>query len=344
MKISQLGELEFITRIRHQCSVSAASVLGIGDDCAIFPCQTEHEDGLITTDLLIESVHFSTGTGMWELGHKALEVNISDIAAMGGTPLYATISVAVHADIPVIDMQAFYRGLIDTAHRHEITIVGGDTSQSPGPLFISITILGRVEKGRALLRSGAQAGDLIGLTGTLGDSFVGHKWLLSGLKDQDLTSDSSPEFLEAIKFCTERHCYPRARVKAGRALQSSGKCHACIDLSDGLATDLRHIVCESNVGAEIDLDLIPIDIRTERLARVLALDPMLAATTGGEDYELLFMIPPEAKKEMMKLLSGLGETITFIGRITSDKENIAFHKSGQPFDFNLSGYEHFSRP
>lgn len=344
MILSQLGEFDLINRIKTHCDAFTNNdlILGIGDDCALFP-MNERYDGLITTDLLLETIHFSEETSaMWDLGVKSMEVNVSDIAAMGGIPLYCTVSMALHSDSTLIDVESFYRGLTDTATEYNIAIIGGDTSHSPQNMFVSITLIGKVEKGKALLRSNAKNDDLICVTGSLGASFVGLKWLLSGLKKNDVIENAGEGFADSIDYCIQRHQLPKARISTGRLLLEHNVASACIDLSDGLASDLTHVIRESNLGAHVNLNKIPMDKRAISLAKILNIDPIRAKTTGGEDYELLFTVPPQKKKMINLITNETGISITIIGQMTDDSDQIRYDLNGKPYDYNLCGYDHFS--
>jgi len=344
MFISQLGEIELIKLIRETCSGvgSESELVGIGDDCAIFPLD-ETFDGLITTDLLIENVHFTSETvTMWELGAKSVEANVSDIAAMGGDPLYATVSFAINAESQVIAIQSLYKGITDRAGTYNISIIGGDTSRSTGDMFISIALVGKVKKDQALLRSGALHDDLICVTGPLGASFTGLQWLVSGLKESFQSEHADEMFKEALKYCTDKHKQPRSRIRFGQILSSSGFCTSCIDLSDGLANDLMHIVRESKVGATIELNSIPVSPETERLARIMSIDPLHAATAGGEDYELLFTIKRDKEDELRSMAKEINGQFYVIGSISDAVKEIDYLYNGEPYEFNISGYQHFT--
>ncbi|MBN2382090.1 thiamine-phosphate kinase [bacterium] len=343
MFLANIGEIEFIRKIREQWADAElpAGLIGIGDDCAVFPLNNQF-DGLVTTDLLIEKIHFTSETvSMWELGAKAIEVNVSDIAAMGGQPLYATISLAVHADTEILDLETLYRGLFETARAHSIVLVGGDTSNSPGLMYLNLTLIGRVEKGKALLRSNAQAGDLVCVSGSLGDSHLGLNWLLSGLKKSDVCSNGQDSLADMIDYCCKRHALPQSRVALGHLLCTTGLARACIDLSDGLATDLEHICCESKVSARIELERLPMHPKAREMARILSIDPIKAMTTGGEDYELLFTIPAERQAELSAVADKIGTNLTVIGSITDKPGPIEYTLDGRVFDYNLTGYDHF---
>lgn len=344
MFLSQLGELEFINKIRVMCSETLSGpTVGIGDDCAVFPLDGEEAThlGLLTTDLLIEGVHFSSETSsMWELGMKAIDVNVSDIAAMGGIPVNCTVAMAVDSERELIDVMGLYRGLVDAARAHQLTIIGGDTSRSPGPLFLSITVFGKVGRDELLRRNAARIGDLIVVSGDLGGSHTGLTWLQADLP-MPMDDTISEEIVAAVKSVTLRHALPQARVRLGRCLAGSGICHACIDISDGLATDLGHICRESSVGASVDLETIPIASATKKIASLLAIDPLYAAVSGGEDYELLFTVAADAAGKLDEISRTADIPLTVIGRIQEGEATIAWRENGCPCDVSFSGYEHF---
>lgn len=342
MNLSQLGELRLIEQIRQKSGPGHNQWMGIGDDCAVIP-GTDNFDYVITTDLLIEDVHFTFDTTSHrDLGIKSLEVNVSDIAAMGATPLFALLSVAVQGDTPVPLITSFLNSFIERAQAYGISVIGGDTSRSLDRLFINVTVIGQIPKRQSLLRSGAEVGDLIVLSGDIGASATGLKWLLSGMIHQTYGADEDTSFSDAVAFCIERHRFPHARIALGQALVKSNLCTACIDMSDGLATDLKHILDESKKGAVISLDRLPVDERAKRVATTLSENPLHLAVTGGEDYELLFTFKNEGEATLRLLSESLDLPLTIIGRITDTPGELEFELEGSPYEFNLSGYDHFS--
>ena len=309
--------------------------MGVGDDAAILSFK-EGEEVLVTTDLLMEGVHFDlTYVPLRHLGYKAAMVNLSDIYAMNGTPKQITVSVALSKRFCIEDLEDFYAGLKLACERHNVDIVGGDTSSSLTGLAISITAIGTAPAGKSVKRSGAKPTDLICVSGDLGAAYMGLHLLEREkrvLKDID---NPEPKF-QGYEYLLERYLKPRARKNVIEALREEGiKPTAMIDLSDGLASDLRQICRSSQCGARIYLERIPIARQTTELAEEMRIDPVIAALNGGEDHELLFTVPLSAQESVMKL--GLVDVIGHITReeagvvlVTPDGEGIAL--KAQAFD------------
>ena len=270
-----MTEFDLIRQLSSRFSVPDG-VIGIGDDCAVIG------DTLVTTDLLAEGVHFLLdGISPFDLGYKSAAVNISDIAAMGGLPKYAFLSIA----LPTVNdgwLAAFSDGFASCCHRYGVTLLGGDTSASAGGIFINVTLMGECPHGTALLRSGARPGDLICVTGTLGDSAAGLR-LIQEMADQ-VGHDEN--------VLLHRHCHPEPRVDEGIALRNCPGVHSMMDISDGIAADLPHILEASGVGATVDFATLPLSEELRRLCASRSWDPVDLALCGGEDYELLFTIAP----------------------------------------------------
>lgn len=277
MKLRDLGEFELLARLFPD-RISAASDVrrGIGEDCSVIARGDGWLD-LVTTDMLVEDVHFlRERISPKQLGAKALAVNLSDIAAMGGEPRHAYISVALPSELEVEEVEALFDGIKEQAQAHGVELLGGDTTRSPGPLVLSIAVVGQVGERDVLYRDGAQPGDQLFVSGYLGDAAAGLHALLSA----DAT-------IPAAETLITRHQAPAPHLAAGRALGKSGQARAMIDLSDGLAGDLHHL-CEANaLGALIHLDALPLSSELRRYAEEQGLDPFQQALVGGEDYVLL---------------------------------------------------------
>ena len=295
MTIKKTGEFEFIDRIHHGCLVRPADVLkGIGDDAAVFRGQGE-QTMLLTTDMLVERIHFSRKTiGGFDLGRKALAVNLSDIAAMGGTPLDAFVSIAVPDTCTLDFLDAFYRGLKSLAKDCRVNILGGDTTRSKTDLIVNICLTGCAAESRVLYRHTAQKGDVIYATGCLGDSRAGLVLL-----QHDSTSDAAqyPDLVHA-------HLRPKAFLEEGRFLATQPGVHAAIDVSDGLSSDIAHIAQQSHVGVRIFKDKIPVSAQLARFCGRFDFDPIEMALAGGEDYVLLVTVSPDTAKDVAAALSG----------------------------------------
>jgi thiamine-monophosphate kinase len=295
--------------------------IGIGDDCAVL----ELPDGalLATADLLIEDVHFRRRYATaGDIGWKALAVNLSDIAAMGGRPLWALVSLALPGDVAAEEIEAFYTAMIALGDSHATTIVGGDTCQSAAGWIVSVTMLGEAPA-RPRLRAGARPGDRIAVTGALGRS-------AAGLALLERNAREPADLLVA-------HLRPTPRVPEGQALARIDGVTAMIDLSDGLATDLQHIADESGVGARVWLDRLPVDAATRRTAAALAADATRWATSGGEDYELLVTIDPDSVPAATRAVP-----LTVIGECTTAGALEFLSADGRTVEVP-AGFEHFVR-
>ncbi|MDX1411495.1 MAG: thiamine-phosphate kinase, partial [Nitrospirales bacterium] len=295
-QVSETGEFQLIQAIRRQSSTSpvfSSLLKGIGDDAAIIQfIQNEHL--LVSTDLLIEDIHFDLKlTSFRDVGYRAIIANLSDIAAMGGIPRFVLTSVAIPSAYSLADVRALYRGLLSCCHHYKLQLIGGDTSASKKGMFVGITILGTVESSGALPRDGAKNGDRIYITGTLGDSWSGLQLLQRKRKQP---KDRLEKRLS--QFLINRHLYPTPRIEIGRWLSTQRLATAAIDLSDGLSGDLGHVCRESQVGAMIDATKIPISPQCRSFARRRHLNPISIALEGGEDYELLFTVPAQYQPQL----------------------------------------------
>lgn len=334
MKISDLGEFGLIGRIKKLALRKPSSApVGIGDDAAALKLSASHIL-LATTDLLIEGVHFDLAyTDFSSLGWKAAAVNLSDIAAMGGVPRYCLTALGIPAGVSVEQVLEFYRGFNALLRAHAATLAGGDTCSSGRGLFISVTALGEVEPKRIITRAGAKPGDRIYVTGTLGDSAAGLELLRSGVRSKE-SGVRSKNLTSAL---IRRHLRPVPRVEWGRKLALSGCANAMIDLSDGLSSDLARICEQSGVGADIVAHGIPLSAALRALSGKLARPALQYALSGGEDYELLFTVPPAKVKK----LCSLKLPVTEIGSITSGKTLSLADARGRKKPLPPAGYDHF---
>jgi thiamine-monophosphate kinase len=311
--------------------------MGIGDDAAVLAV-TPGAALLATTDLVIEDVHYRRGWAAPEdIGWKAMAVNLSDIAAMGGTPRWALVALAVPADTPAGEIDGFYRGMRAAAAPHGVAIVGGDTSRSPAGWLINVTLLGE-HAGAPRLRSAARAGDAIAVTGALGRSAAGLAVLEMGV-DEARRHGLSDVVIEEV---TRAHLRPPARVAEGRWLGQARDVHAMMDCSDGLATDLEHVCRESSMGARINVDLLPLAAGAEATARALGRDPIEWATGGGEDYELLLTCDPgDLDRLSREFQRSTGTPLSVIGEVEAGRAGILWlGPEGNPLALG-AGYEHF---
>jgi thiamine-monophosphate kinase len=330
MKLSELGEFGLIQRIQKRSSRRAPGVVvGIGDDAAALKVPSSVLQ-LATTDMLIEGVHFDLSfTDYFSLGWKSAAANLSDIAAMGGLPRFCLTSLALPPRISVEHISEFYSGFSKLLLAHKTVLAGGDTCSSRHDLIISVTVLGEVKKNNMVTRAGAQAGDKIFITNTLGDSAAGLELLKQRGKGQGAGG----------RKLVEKHLRPVPRVEWGRKIAYSGCASAMIDVSDGLSSDLSHICGQSNVGAVVYSDNVPFSEALLNLVAALKKDPLHYALSGGEDYELLFTTPPA---KMKKLLT-LDIPITEIGEVTRARGLIIVDEKRNIKKLRSTGYNHFSR-
>lgn len=335
MRIKDIGgEFGLIDRIRHTYSGSHGPLddlsVGIGDDAAVFDPAGQHV--VVTTDMLVEGVHFRRDwSDFYSIGWKAAAVNLSDIAGMGAEPTYAFISLAFGAGETVENMDRLYDGFVDCLNRYGARLAGGDTNSTPRNLVISVTLLGRVPAGRALTRSGARVGDHIVVTGTLGNSAAGLALLIeAGL--------ARAEKLD--KDLVNIHRRPQPRITASRVAAVTDGVHAAMDLSDGLAGDLAKLCHASGVGAVVHAASLPISDSARRVAEMVGKDPNTFALHGGEDYELLLSVAPDASAGLIRSLMEAGVPATVIGEMT--KQGLRLETDEASEDLAAAGgWDHF---
>lgn len=314
--LRKLGEFGLIEQIRREMALPSG-VVGIGDDCAVIPQQSGFET-LVSTDMLIEGTHFLLeDISPYDLGWKSAAVNISDIAAMGGSCVGSFLSFALPSGLTAEWISEFIRGYKEISSLFDCPLLGGDTTSSPDRLCINVAVLGRTAVGGSVMRNGAVEGDLICVTGPLGDSGCGLKLILEGCGRD-----------ETVRRLIERHYRPVPCIREGRQLAEAGV-SAMMDISDGIGSDLRHILKESGVGAEVDVCSIPLSEELSSICEKHGWDPLKLAISGGEDYQLLFTISEE-KEKMLDVEHHI------IGRITA--ENNLVWKGGNE---DYSGYRHF---
>ncbi len=328
-----MNEFELIEQITHGIPTqSGGLIFGIGDDCAMIEGRNG-KDMLVTTDSLYEGVHFKRE---WitprALGRKSLSVNVSDIAAMGGKPLYYLVSIGIPKGFPENDVKELFDGMAQIAATFKMILIGGDTCASKSGLLITVTAIGEIDSGKALLRRGACPDDLVYVTGTLGGAALGLAALEKGMR--------SLEMREYLK----RHDDPTARVTTGAWLAASTCVTSMIDISDGLAQDLSHIADASGVGINIFADLIPLNDGFATDASACHKDPLILALTGGEDYELAFTVPKEKAKLFEKMLSVVaptfGHKVTKIGEVVTGSGVRVKDIHGTELPVSSKGFEH----
>lgn len=317
MDLKAIGEFGLIDRIREGAQ-APDGIVGIGDDCALIPQKTGMST-LVTTDMLVEGTHFLTeDASAYDIGWKSAAVNISDIAAMGGRPVGSFLAFALPASSETGWVDEFMRGYRDVSALSGTALLGGDTTRTPDRMCICVTVVGECVREKAVLRSGARPGDLICVSGCLGDSAGGLRVILDGIERGDDESE-----------LVRRHYMPVPRVREGMSIAACGA-SAMMDISDGIGSDLSHILDASSVGAEIDCSLIPVSGCLLRCAAAHGWDVESLAVDGGEDFELLFTISPEDEHR-------LEVNHTVIGRILPGK-GIRWLNSGGG---RHSGYRHF---
>lgn len=341
---SPIDEFALIRSLEDRFAHHAPGLVqGIGDDAAVIETSAQAR-WHITTDLLVEGVHFDmTSTTPESVGYRAAMANLSDIAAMGAVPRYLLISLAIPKTVTRSHIHELYSGLMKACRLYDVALIGGDTSASKAGLFLSITLVGTTRGRRALFRHGATVGDHIYVSGTLGDSLAGLTLLMSST-----TSHLSGKGKTALshshrKFLIRRHSHPTARVAEGRWLNERRLASAAIDLSDGLSGDLRHLCDASRVGAEVELETLPISPACRAYASTIGVSPTRLALTGGEDYELLFTASPRDCDAIERGARTRGYHMTRIGTIRRQRFGIQMTSDGLRQPMPVTSYEHFRR-
>ncbi len=337
--LDTVGEFGLIRQLRRQWPASSPLVRhGIGDDAAVLTPPPGHQL-LVSADAFIEGVHFDRAyETLRDVGFRAGAANVSDIAAMGGRPLCLLVSMAVPARVPARQIRELYRGIRDACGADAVDLVGGDTSSSPGRIFLALTILGAIPANRALTRSGAKAGDRLYVTGTLGDARAGRHILRARARRRHPSGLSAGE-----TFLTRRHLRPTPRLGIGQALAARGVAHAAIDLSDGLSGDAGHLCDSSQVGIEIRGNALPLSPHLRAFARRRRLDPVEFALTGGDDYELLFTAAAAHHDTVLTLARRAGVPVAWIGDVTPKRAGRRLLlPQGRAGALVPNGYRHFA--
>jgi thiamine-monophosphate kinase len=330
-------EDQLVEAIRKVLSGDAPGVVvGVGDDAAVV--DPGRHDGVITTDMLVDGIHFEVARILpHDLGHKALTVNVSDVAAMGGSPRYAVVSLGLPKDVEAAWVMELYGGMRQAADEHGMTVVGGDTSLADR-VTVVVTVTGEVPGGKAVTRAGARPGDRLVVTGPLGAAAAGLR----------VASGSTAEVrgrlsTEAGRVLVSAHQRPTARVGEGQELARAGAT-AMMDLSDGLALDLHRMCRQSEVGARVHLEQVPVAPAVRELAGELGVDPLDLALHGGEDYELLAALPPgavDAGRE--RLADRFGTPLWEIGEVTAAEDGVmAVTAEGGEERLEAKGWDHFA--
>jgi len=338
-KRSTKSEFDFIDTLRQRAGGAGHSlVAGIGDDAAVVR-STAGKETVITADLLVEDIDFRrTTTPPYLLGHKALAVSLSDIAAMGARPLWSMVSIGVPEDVWETDfVERLYDGLLGLANRYGVQLIGGDTSRTNERIVIDSIVSGECAAGMAVMRSGARAGDQVFVTGSLGAAAAGLRLIERGahLAEQNLADDDS----QKLDHILLRQLRPEPRVGWGMVLGEERLATSMIDLSDGLSSDLNRLCAASSVGALIDSALLPVDDRVTELCGRRALDPLQLALHGGEDFELLFTVKPADVARLPRRVDGT--EIKRIGEITESRDGVRVSEGTRIWELKPGGWVHF---
>ncbi|CAG8998169.1 MAG: Thiamine-monophosphate kinase [Candidatus Celerinatantimonas neptuna] len=320
-----MGEFELIERFFASSTKRPDVLLGIGDDAALIDVPAQHQL-VVTTDTLVEGIHFFADIPPAALGHKALAVNLSDLAAMGAEPRWVTLAITLPS-ARMEWLEQFCRGFFELAEYYNVTLIGGDTTR--GPLSITVTAHGVIPEGAAICRHRAKPGDWVYVTGTLGGSALALKYL-QGLVHLEH---------DVLHSLLKRHYYPQPRVLSGYGLR--GVASSCIDISDGLLADLQHITNASHCSARLNLEQLPINPQV--LANCDESQAFELALCGGEDYELCFTVSEENKGSLDIALSYSGVEYHCIGQLQLENEPVSLFLNDEPFELNRErGWDHFA--
>jgi thiamine-monophosphate kinase len=330
LTVADIGERALIARIKARVSMPSWVVIGPGDDAAVIKPQRGAFD-VVTTDAQVEGVHFDRGFVPADaIGHRALAVNLSDLAAMGASPHAALLSLALP---PTLDVDAFEQvldGLLALAAVHRVTLIGGNITQTSGPLTLDVTAIGSVKPRRILTRAGARPGDEVYVTGSLGEAAIGLHRLQTNESAASWPSDA----------CVRRYLRPEPRVRAGMLLGRNRAASSCMDVSDGLADCVRQVAEASGVGMTLDAQAIPISAEVRDVLRRRGRDPLESALSGGDDYELFFTVRPAHRGRLRAVCQHLGDLpITRIGVVTKARELLIRDEEG--LRTLPAAYEHF---
>ena len=332
-KLSEIGEFGLIDEViapRFK-DLLGEDITGIGDDCAVMPF-TDDEVQIVTTDLLIEEIHFLRAKiSAFQLGFKALAVNLSDIAGMGGTPTGTFLSVAFPKNLGVAWIEKFMEGYRSLSEKENVPLLGGDTTNTPDNIVINVAVTGRMKKSEVKRRSHARPGDYVAVPDNLGDSPGGLQYILDGLPED--------KFSESL---LKQHLTPYPKVSEGRWLAQKEQVHAMMDVSDGVGSDLHHIVKASNVAAELYLEKTPMSDNLRKASKKYGWNAEELAYSGGEDYTLLLTVDPEAFEKLAGDFSKtFGRPLQVIGKIIEGEPGLKYLRNGKPLDGPGKGFSHF---
>ena len=334
MELRQAGEWKVIQRLRKRYSNPMSSiVVGMGDDAALVKIPA-HQHILITTDLFVEGIDFHLKWSPFrQIGYKAMAANLSDIAAMGGIPRYALVTMALPPHTRMESVEMLYEGLMNLGKKYNVRLIGGDTSATRHGVMVGVVLIGEVKPRHAVTRSGAKPGDWIFVTGPIGNSRAGLEILKSSGRRKKTHHESK---------LVQQHLYPVPRIQEARLLATRRLATAMIDISDGLSSDLHHLCEASGVGARLHRDRIPVTEILTAYAKQKRRPPYLYALEGGEDFELLFTVRPSRMKELKRLQIQKRFQAFWLGEITTKQHGITVidhHHREKPLV--VRGYEHF---
>ena len=338
--VSELGEFGLIEHLTQNLTLkNPGTIKGVGDDAALL--DYEDKQLVVTTDLLVEGIHFNLMyVPLRHLGYKSVMVNLSDVFAMNALPRQITVSLALSGKFSVEAIDELYAGIRMACEKHQVDLIGGDTTSSMTGLVISITALGEVEKGQAVFRSGAKVNDLVCVSGDLGGAYMGLQLLERENEVFKVNPNLQPQ-LAGYDYILERQLKPEARGDVINALRTLGITPtSMIDISDGLSSEIMHICKASKVGCHIYEDRIPLDDQTKKFAEELHINPLVAALNGGEDYELLFTIPLTDHDKIKN-----DPDITVIGHITEEHKgtNLITALEGSAIPLKAQGWNPLSK-
>jgi thiamine-monophosphate kinase len=354
--VAEAGEHRVIELVRSLVPAPPSWVqIGIGDDAAVIEPERNRLE-VLTTDVVIEGVHFDRAfCDPASIGHKALAVSLSDLAAMGAAPRAALLSLGLPGSLPFADLEAMLRALVGLAAQHKVTLIGGNVARSPGPLFLDVTVTGTVKRRRVLARQGGRVGDALYVTGSLGAATAGLTWLRRGAVDGGWSAKGSgtttaPEAAsEAVKEAVARFLRPEPRMRFGIIAGRTRAASACMDLSDGLADAVRQLAKASGTGAVIEAEALPVhpgaaEILSDesKLSEQAGPSPAVlrAALSGGEDYELLLAVSRRSMRRFLAVQRLTGLPVTRIGTLTAGADVVLRREGGdEPLP---SGFEHFA--
>ncbi len=320
--VGDVGEFGLLARLRQRLGSPL-----LGDDAAVLTT-TPGMQLLATVDVQVDGIHFlSDRMTPEQIGRRAIAVNVSDIAAMGGKPTYALLSLLLPASLEAGWVEALYDGVRDEAARWEMTVVGGNISRTSGPVSVDVTVLGEVEASLALRRIGARPGDALLVTGDLGRAAAGLRLLRRGARHPLVAA----------------YCTPTPRVREGQALAQTRRVHAAMDLSDGLSSDLHRLGEESGVGARIDAAALPISADVRAAAATLGIDPLDLALHGGEDFELLVAMPKDDVEAVTAAVRATGSSLSVVGEVRPREEGVTMRLSDGSVRPLAGGWDHFTQ-